>query len=588
MKPFRKIYIIWIFCLLIAAAGCSKILKEEPRVQVTPQIINTQAGIEAVLAGVYSNLRNFWGTEGFAHQVSAGTDELIKGRDGLDQYHNYINLLPNDFNNIWGGCYQSINNLNGIIDIAPGTSMDATLKTTRISEAKFLRGLYYYLLVLQFGDVPLNLSFITAPSTAASRQPQAEVYAAIIKDLNEAFDGLPTKPDQSPGRAAKAAALHLLAKVYLTKGWSPAAEADDFKNAYTTAEKLINTRSTYGLDLWQDFSDVFKEGNEYGKEAIFLVDRNTNALFSESGYNNTTATNKENRSNHYWRPLYTDPVPGSADTAVLATMQTATNGGATFANNSMMTRDVTNGRPFIRFRPTAYTLDIAFAERVNDARYDKTFKKEWIFNRADVTSIATRRGTLVKNVDTAIYMPGREVTLAERNAFKGVIIAPSQYNSVWFPFMRKHDDQTRLHFNDPSDRPLNIFRLAETYLIAAEARLKDGDQATAAQHLNVLRQRAAYRTTNSAAQNTAAAAAMTITSDVVTVDFILDEITRERYGEYNRWLDLARTKKLIERVKKYNPSGGPNIQPYHILRPIPQDQIDRTTTGPRFPQNEGY
>ena len=77
-----------------------------------------------------------------------------------------------------------------------------------------------------------------------------------------------------------------------------------------------------------------------------------------------------------------------------------------------------------------------------------------------------------------------------------------------------------------------------------------------------------------------------ITPEELDIDEILDERGRELAGELHRWPDLKRTGKLLERVKKYNPYGGPNIQEYHTLRPIPQSQIDRTKN--EFGQNPGY
>ena len=106
--------------------------------------------------------------------------------------------------------------------------------------------------------------------------------------------------------------------------------------------------------------------------------------------------------------------------------------------------------------------------------------------------------------------------------------------------------------------------------------------------MNVVWQRAAFRKTNTTAQNTAAATAMTARPDEVTIDFILDERSREFYGEWQRWHDLVRTKSLVRRVKDWNPEAGPNIKDFHVLRPIPQSQIDRVVEGPKFPQNTGY
>jgi len=81
---------------------------------------------------------------------------------------------------------------------------------------------------------------------------------------------------------------------------------------------------------------------------------------------------------------------------------------------------------------------------------------------------------------------------------------------------------------------------------------------------------------------------VTIAPSDVTLDFILDERTREFYGEWQRWWDLVRTQSLVSRVMAWNPEAAPYIQPFHVLRPIPQQQIDLVTEGPAFPQNPGY
>jgi starch-binding outer membrane protein, SusD/RagB family len=81
---------------------------------------------------------------------------------------------------------------------------------------------------------------------------------------------------------------------------------------------------------------------------------------------------------------------------------------------------------------------------------------------------------------------------------------------------------------------------------------------------------------------------MKITASDVTVDFILDERSRELFGEWMRWNDLVRTKSLVRRIQTWNPEAAANIKEFHVLRPIPQSQIDRTVEGPAFPQNPGY
>jgi starch-binding outer membrane protein, SusD/RagB family len=602
MKIYQNIKLGYIALAFLALAplSCKKALESEFRANLGPEYFKTAEGLQAGLNASYATTRYFWGSEGFTSSQVAGTDEVIRGGDGGLDFHNYtnINSLNGTIQGVWDNSFVPINNLNGILEFGPQANISEAAKNQLLGEAKFLRAFYYFLLVQTFGDVPLKLKFNNQPSTEDLRTPKKEVYAAIIKDLIEASVQLGNiQANQSKGRASKAAALHLLAKAYLTKGWDPSARdgdgTNDFNNAYTTATGLINSRATYGLDLEANFADIFKEGNEYGKESIFVADRNTDPLYSESGYNATTAPaggNKENRLNCYWTSFYTltrnvnEGIPGAPNNTT-----------------QMVARDQVNGRMYRRFRPTPYTY-ATFNNRGNDARYDGTFQKAWIMNlpstaSSDVqtttpTFTTVRNGittSLVKGVDTAIYMPGREVTVAERQAFKGVIVAPSQYDTEWFPTMIKHMDKTKKHFNDASDRPIILMRLGETYLIAAEAAFKANRSGDAATMINAIRTRAAYRPGNTSTQNASAVAALQITAGDINLNYILEERTRELYGEMHRWFDLTRTQTLVERAKLYNEMAAPNIKDYHILRPIPSaSQLDLLTNRDKFPQNPGY
>lgn len=115
------------------------------------------------------------------------------------------------------------------------------------------------------------------------------------------------------------------------------------------------------------------------------------------------------------------------------------------------------------------------------------------------------------------------------------------------------------------------FRLAETYLLLAEARLQQGNTQGAAEAINVVRKRAG---------------APEITASQATIDFLLDERIRELVGEELRRFTLVRTGKLIERTRKYN-SYSNKIDEHNTLWPIPQSIID-SNTGADFPQNPGY
>jgi hypothetical protein len=129
-------------------------------------------------------------------------------------------------------------------------------------------------------------------------------------------------------------------------------------------------------------------------------------------------------------------------------------------------------------------------------------------------------------------------------------------------------------------RDFFVARLAETYLIAAEALLRDGRATEALPYINAVRRRAAIPGHE---------AEMELTVDQLTLGEILNERARELAGEMMRWFDLVRTHTLVARVRAYNwmdPVGSTSIQPYHALRPIPRTQMDGTTCC--YTQNPGY
>ena len=605
MKNFFKITLFALLSSVLLTTSCSKVLEETNRSNILPDYFETPGGVDAAIIGAYSNIRNWYCQEGMCYNTMLGTDEHLTGfGTGSPQFATYtIQTGDGNIQSIWDWSYRSINNCNSVLEKLPTVTLPAADKTRLSGEAKFLRGYFYFMLVTTFGDVTLTLATSTSPSTEAKRDPIALVYDQIVKDLTEAIAELPFKANPTPGRAAKGVAKHLLAKVLLTRGWSSAAKPTDFTDAYNQALDLITNKSQYGngsasLDLEQNFNDVFKEGNEYGKEILWVVDRNSDPKGSETtGFGTGNPGGKFNGSLFYQRPNY--PI-----------FNTNINNGITGApavSANPVDRDIQYGRPFGRVRPSNYTLNTAFAERANDSRYDNTFQTFWLFNRPGPISaqtpitITVTRGTnpgdpnsplttytWVKGVDTAIKLWGSNtITEADRKASKSVLVLPNQYDVNMFPPMKKHDDVTRLHTNDASDRPFILMRFAETYLIAAEAAFKAGNSANAATMINVLRTRAAFRSTNSSAQNSAAATANQVTAGQITIDFIMDERTRELFGEWMRWYDLVRTKTLQSRLAAYNPVAAFNPS-RDYLRPIPQSQINLVTTGPKYPQNPGY
>ncbi|MCC5937102.1 MAG: RagB/SusD family nutrient uptake outer membrane protein [Lunatimonas sp.] len=603
MKNTLKKYIYLVFAASLTATGCGDLLEEQPR-QLTPDFFRTAQGLESGITAAYASFRNFYGNEGGMNVTVYGTDEFTHGEQvtnpPFNVYNNALNPMEGSPGSIWGRSYPAINTCNGIIELGQdATDLPEADRNRLIAEAKFIRANWYYLLVTQFGEVTLDLGsgplrFNQSTENLASRAPIADVYQAIIDDLETITDGLngDDLPDARPGsgqegRAWKASALHLLSKVYLTRAWSAAGQSGDYQRAYDIAMQLINNKATYGVDLLPDYANVHSEGNEYNSETLFMVNWNDNIIYND--YSPFGGPNYQNRSSFFFNCRYDDNLVG-------------------------LVRDVANGRPWVRYKPTEWLLNEAFADKINDSRFDKSFKTVWYVN-----SVSTRNPKGLALGDTAVWMvpqhladevaPTKDtrrylVFLPEEatdpNSYFGQNFADyTGYNvqNRYYPVLKKYLSSAPRPNNDAnitSLRPFIVYRFAETYLIAAEAAYQLGNATEAANLLNVVRARAA------ASPEQVSTMTGSTLGDLNSqgIDYILDERTRELAGEQMRWMDLVRTGRLVGRVTEFNSRPArpgalvPEPQPHHVLRPIPKGQIDSSVdpsqADGRFVQNPGY
>ncbi len=544
----KKIFIVLTVCSTLLTS-CEGLLEEDARSQISDLYYTTPSGVEDGVKAGYSYLRNWYGKQEAAWLTNYG-DEYTNGAADptMNGYTPSLNPSSAFIRNPWNQVYTAINTCNAVLEAAENVTMPEALKKTRIGELKFLRAHYFFLLVQTYGDVSLPLTPTKSASSEASRAPVADVYKAIIEDLSYAVANLP-ETTSDYGRATSLAAKHGLAKVYLAKAGTTAKEASDYSKAAALAKEVIESGKHR---LLPDFASVFLHGRN--DEVIFSCQYDSDALAGGS------QGNQGNYSHLFFATAY-DQLPG-------------------------MQRDIANGRPYNHYRPTPFMQKLY--NKKYDSRFEKSFKTVWFCNRPGNYTISGKVVNMQLG-DTAIVMTDYEPTQAQRNAAKYTIVSPKDQTNIRFPQSSKHIDALRLDVNNVNgSKDLIIHRLGETYLIAAEALMMDGKPGEAVVYVNELRKRAAIIDSDPAVTS-ANRQAMEVNASDLTIDFILDERARELNGEYMRWFDLVRTGKLLERVKLHNELAAPNIQPYHVLRPIPQTQIDRVIGGASaYPQNPGY
>lgn len=272
----KKIYLA--VCLLFAA-GCSKELTEDPRGLVGGSAaLSSVAGLESALTGAYGSLMVPW-TSGFTSvsqiAMTMGGDDLTthpgSNKEEFREFDRFnVSSLNSRMNPIWLGCYKTIQSTTNIINNY-GQVKDGTTATINaiVGEASFLRALSYYWLTRLWGDVPIIPSENYSPDyLTLKKSSPADVYKLIEADLARAEEMVPnTKRD--PGRPNKGSVKALLADVYLTEAGWPLKDQSKYALAAAKAKEVIDNKSTYNFDLYQDgFLKIFAGGT---KEDVFTL-----------------------------------------------------------------------------------------------------------------------------------------------------------------------------------------------------------------------------------------------------------------------------------------------------------------------------
>ncbi len=548
----------------VVFTSCDKKLTEYNPSGLTPEATYTSAkGFDALVNAAYTYTRYWYGKEEGYSLSEMGTDIWTNGTgDVFPQLSRYDNLQGSNtaaLNLEWDNFYAAIYLCNdGIAKVGEVADYTAAQKTTREAELRFLRAFYYWHIVETWGGVHFT-TMATPPGvieSTANKTPVDQFYTQIFADLDFAVKNLP-KTSGDYGRATIPVAKAFLARMYLTRGMN--------EQAFAMADDVIKN---YGYQLAARYADLWNMGNLKNKEVIWAVDYSTNLS------NNDLATSA----------FPTGHSRGSNNGHMLF-LQVYDQ-----VNSAILQRDIPNGRPFNRYMPTKAFLNM-FNEN-DDSRYEASFQTVWYCNkeaRAAGNTFNSKDTNNFKVGDTVCFTSKNTLSVTDMNAKRYTTYDMSRvYNATtgiptqrrFYVSLKKFKDSTRASFNEAqSVRDVFVIRLAEMYLIAAEAQFKLNKPDQAVTYLNAIRRRAAHPGRESA---------MEITAAQVTLDFILDERARELAGEQLRWFDLKRTNKLIDRIKNLNPDAAQYVKAFHIVRPIPQSQLDAVTNKGEFMQNEGY
>jgi hypothetical protein len=604
------------------ATSCSDYLNEELTTKRSTDFYKTDEGIKSLAVGTnYQVLDVPFSGEIMLSLCNSGTDEFHIGGDASNGVWNaYDSGLKSEVtvsnantvmaNNQWDALYVGIGLANQLIQSASeSVSTSDNIKKTALGEGYFYRAYNYLRLVRQYGGVPLKLTVSTTVELEFTRATAQEVLKQVIDDFTQAYTLLSNVG--APARVTKDAAAHYLAKAYLTRAseindaWNTSTKKSDLEQVVTLSDEVISHHP-----LATNFGDLWNYTKPDG------ANETLSELILSAQFSADKATAGSNMQHVLFTSRY-DDMP-------------------------QMKRDLTGMRPYSRLAATYFTYG-AF-DQVNDSRFWKSFRTKsrlnnpagsyyakgdlgimYVINQPNDTRFAT-----IFNSNSVIYAKTGKTIPSVYVAYSAEA-NKSLLSDKRFPSLSKHFDAARTAINDTRGlRDMVVARSAETYLMAAEAKIRlaalgAGTYASALDYINAVRKRAAYKDGENRAAYTDGGAAypvaeakqdpidnslilensyyesnnipvetsatdlvITSTSSLPAQDeaiisklgvsgeynrmlaLVLNERSRELVGEFLRWEDLSRTKTLVSRAKAYNPEAAPNIKDYHLLRPIPQ------------------
>lgn len=582
---------------LMGTTGCDNdFLKEKSYTLNTSTFYNTPSDLDMAINYLHQKIQ-------YLMLGQAGEHNAMMTGIGLDTFtstngnfitSDWTQMTPSEAGYVrhwYEHLFTLLNDANMVIDAIDNREITYTFeeqKNQLRAEAIFFRGWAFRSLAGMFGDTPILLTPSSEAKVDYTRDPREDVWMQARTDFEYAVQYLPITTDK-PGRIVKAAADHMLAEMCVTlKDYEGAIVAasrviDGTDGDYHLMAERFGTRAGESVDrygnLHSSYWDLFRIGNQNyqdgNKEAIWVSQFDYENRINGTGgggidwwkmpYN---GTERYFLSNTRWQPkaITVDGVKSYfwGDKAALYADGQLANTATDSAGNSA---------PIVR--PTNYFLYTIWNNSQGDVRGSEEMIQRNVYQSG---------GKLWKTaIEEAEKRYKNAVASGDKNAelYK---IAPADTMSIfpriWKFSTDKHVDANPVRY----DVDWYMIRMPETYLLRAEAYLGKGDLQKAADDINVVRDRAK--------------APKCLASDV-TMDYLLDERTRELYGEEHRFVTLSRLSTtenpvLVQRVRKYGwdwpqfpERNCPNIKDYMWLYPI-HVQSSQANTGAEYVQNPGY
>ncbi len=619
MKHFSRYILSAVLTASLCGMMCSCSLEENnPGGFTFENLSKTTAGFQTIVNNIYFGLeRSFYGNVNkidFMAITEAETDLWTTPRNkdntSTQYFWYYAGGTPNTTYtlNFLYSLYDGIGSCNKVLqygDLPPYKTEEE--RNSKLAEARFMRALYYYHGVEQFGGITVVTEKDTEIGegvyTPERKSPKATYDEIIIPDLLYAIEWLPKGDDSYITRPTKKSAIGLLARCYLqATRWTE--DAEYYTNALKYAKMLIDDMNaggaSYNAYMYDKYEDVFAEANNYtNKEALWK-----HAYYSDATYNGSSnGAHVLNMCHELFRAQITSFPARENNADTYETWEGSKNGS---------------------FMPTQHLISLFVnSDNTLDPRFKKIFQNVWLANKSytwtkdmanQYDKDASVIGQTVAVGDTAIEFimpqdPDYAAKKAQRYTSKHMIIdyadvyndagktvemfhkyfntteaykadgTNENFHSNFYPSMTKYNttkffesNRSKIRFGNTS--AMQIIRMPEMMLIAAEADLKVNGGSNALSYINMVRKRAGAKEL----------------TGTVTIRTILDERAREFCGEFMRFYDLARTGMLKDDnyLNETNPSVGKYFKAEYVLRPFDTSTFLPSINNGSEYQNGGY